>query len=76
MTTLFNASFLIDGERVGQYEHEPVNYLLIQYGVLLYENTSLTYGSHNVTMMAQGAPTVNNTGSDNSLIIFDYALYT
>ena len=65
-TTLANISFSIDGEHVGNFTRSPKSGTAILYNQLVYQNTTLNYGPHILAM----------TPSSDSLIIFDYLLYT
>ena len=68
-TTLTNLTFSIDGDPVGTYVHIPENTTnTFEYGVLVYANTSLPYTSH-VFVMSAGGP-------NDSLVLFDYLVYT
>ena len=69
ITTLTNLTFSIDGHIVGTYMHIPENVTnTFEYGVLVYANTSLPYGRHVLAMSA--------AGTNDSLILFDYFIYT
>jgi hypothetical protein len=57
-----------DGHIVGSYVHIPDNATDIQYNVPVYVNTSLSDGPHTLSMAT--------SGDVNSLILFDYAMYT
>ncbi|KAM5539938.1 hypothetical protein V8D89_006441 [Ganoderma adspersum] len=69
VTTLTNLTFSIDGDLVGTYVHIPENTTnTFEYGVLVYANTSLSYGQHFFVMSA-GGPNA-------SVFLFDYLIYT
>ncbi|EIW63923.1 uncharacterized protein TRAVEDRAFT_41348 [Trametes versicolor FP-101664 SS1] len=69
-TTVTNLSFIIDGEEVGHFDHNPdpaaPQFL---YRVPVYVNSSLSHANHTLTIRPRGAP-------DMSLILFDYVAYT
>ncbi|KZP17993.1 hypothetical protein FIBSPDRAFT_792544 [Athelia psychrophila] len=67
-TTLTNLTFFMDGELVGTYQHIPTTSADYQYNVPVYVNTSLFNQQHVLTMEA--------TGTNSSLILFDYVDYT
>lgn len=58
----------MDGKLVGTYQHIPTTSVDYQYNVPVYVNTSLSNQQHVLTMEA--------TGTNASLILFDYADYT
>ena len=64
--TIANISFSIDGEDVYQFLHSPESGTTILYNQLVYRNTTLSDGTHILTM----------TAGSNSLVLFDYLLYT
>ncbi|KAM5539192.1 hypothetical protein V8D89_007065 [Ganoderma adspersum] len=64
--TTANISFSIDGEDVGRFLHSPESGTTILYNQLVYQNTTLDDGPHTFTM----------TAGSNSLVLFDYLLYT
>ncbi|KAI1781953.1 hypothetical protein LXA43DRAFT_1053891 [Ganoderma leucocontextum] len=66
--TFVNVSFAIDGETVGQFSHIPDSTSEILYNHLVYANTSLSDSVHTLVMSA--------SGSNESLVFFDYLLYT
>ncbi|PIL24993.1 hypothetical protein GSI_12880 [Ganoderma sinense ZZ0214-1] len=66
--TFANISFTIDGENVGSFTHTPDNSSDILYNHLVYSNTILQDGLHTLIMSAGG--------DAQSLILFDYLLYT
>ncbi|KAI0713164.1 hypothetical protein C8T65DRAFT_161851 [Cerioporus squamosus] len=69
-TTFTNLTFVLDGTEVGHYAHTPQNDAAstILYRTLVYQNDSLTYASHMLSIEASG-PTP-------SVVLFDYAIYT
>lgn len=64
--TSANISFAIDGEDVGSFIRSPDPGTSILYNQLVYHNATLNDGPHALTM----------TAGNNSLILFDYLLYT
>ena len=64
--TTANISFSIDGEDVYRFFHSPESGTTILYNQLVYRNTTLKDGPHTLTM----------TAGSNSLVLFDYLLYT
>ncbi|TBU24185.1 hypothetical protein BD311DRAFT_672362 [Dichomitus squalens] len=66
--TLMNISFAIDGETVGDFFHQPNSSSVILYDQLVYSNATLPNTSHTLVMSA--------SGDEESLIFFDYLLYT
>ena len=69
-TTFTNLTFVLDGTQVGEYEHVPENAPApnFLYRTLVYRSDSLTPTSHVLRMEA--------AGSNASLILFDYVIYT
>ncbi len=67
-TTLANTTFLMDGNQVGTYLHIPTGEGNFLYNVPVYAETGLANSPHVLTMEA--------TGANASLILFDYAVYT
>ncbi|PIL26698.1 hypothetical protein GSI_11225 [Ganoderma sinense ZZ0214-1] len=63
-----NISFALDNETVGHFFHAPDSSSDILYNQLVYANASLSDKLHTLVMSA--------SGSDASLIFFDYLLYT
>ncbi|KAI0756224.1 hypothetical protein C8Q80DRAFT_16147 [Daedaleopsis nitida] len=70
VTTLTNLSFIIDGDLVGQYINTPLGdrNFTVAYQVPVYVNTTLPNGPHSLVVRADG--------TNNSLVLFDYAQYT
>ncbi|PIL26793.1 hypothetical protein GSI_11129 [Ganoderma sinense ZZ0214-1] len=64
--TLANITFSIDGEDVGRFIRSPDSSSTILYDQLVYHNATLNDGPHSLAM----------TAGDNSLVLFDYLLYT
>nr|VWO99247.1 Siderophore exporter MmpL4 [Ganoderma boninense] len=64
--TLANISFSVDGEYVDRFIRAPDSGSTILYNQLVYHNTTLNDGPHSLTM----------TAGDNSLVLFDYLIYT
>ncbi|KZP17991.1 hypothetical protein FIBSPDRAFT_746234 [Athelia psychrophila] len=60
--------FLMDGALVGNYTHLPTTSLDFIYNVPVYVNTSLSNQQHILTIEA--------TGANHTLILFDYVEYT
>ncbi|TBU26825.1 hypothetical protein BD311DRAFT_666742 [Dichomitus squalens] len=70
-TTHTSLSFYIDGQYSGQFVHIPsaVPYpQVIEYDVLVYSNNKLSNVEHSITIEA--------SGTDSSLVLFDYIMYT
>ncbi|KAI0713167.1 hypothetical protein C8T65DRAFT_645758 [Cerioporus squamosus] len=67
-TTFMNTSFFIDDELVGQFVNMPHAAADISYRVPVYTNNSLSNSGHTLVMRA--------TGTNASLILFDYIVYT
>ncbi|KAI0756180.1 hypothetical protein C8Q80DRAFT_14045 [Daedaleopsis nitida] len=62
-------TFYLDGDYVGRFVHIPLpGNSVLQYDVLVYMNQSLADALHTFTMKA--------SGSTDSLIMFDYIVYT
>ena len=62
-------SFYLDGHSVGQFIHHAIpDSVTLRYGVLVYKNESMADALHTFTMRA--------AGSTESLILFDYIVYT
>ena len=70
VTIFTNTSFELDGTLAGRYEHipDPTQQQYI-YNVSMFQSTGLTFGEHTLMMMAM-------QGSEPSLLMFDYAVYT
>ena len=66
--TLVNVSFALDGEPVGHFFHAPDSSSEVLYHQLVYANASLADTVHTLVMSA--------SGSEPSLIFFDYLVYT
>nr|VWO98222.1 Methyltransf_11 domain-containing protein [Ganoderma boninense] len=66
--TNVNLAFTIDGVTVGQFTHTPDSSGTILYNHLVYSTTGLADAEHTLVMSA--------SGSKESLIIFDYLVYT
>lgn len=64
--TSADISFSIDGENVGRFTRSPDSSGTILYNQLVYSNTALNDGPHTLVM----------TPNINSLILFDYLVYT
>ena len=60
--------FNIDGQDMGNYIHQAEPDSDFGYNTLVYSNTRLTSGSHNLK--------VSTTGWSNTLSLFDYVVYT
>ncbi|KAF7985104.1 hypothetical protein HWV62_9001 [Athelia sp. TMB] len=67
-TTFTNLTISMDSEVVGQYMHIPTSSTAFQYDVPVYVNTTLSNAQHTLTLETQG--------TNASLILFDYAIYT
>ncbi|RDX42949.1 hypothetical protein OH76DRAFT_1248839 [Lentinus brumalis] len=69
-TTFTNLTFILDGTEVGQYSHFPQNNAAstILYRTVVYQNDSLAQAPHTLSIEA-GGPT-------DSLVLFDYVIYT
>ena len=78
VTTETAVDIYVDGALMGNYTHVPLSETLFLYNVLFYENQNLTNGPHNLTMITIGSPSnnISNPNSGNSLVLFDYAMYT
>ena len=63
-----NLVFNIDGQDMGGYSHQAGPDSNFQYNTLVYNNTGLASGSHNLK--------VSTTGWHNTLSLFDYVVYT
>ena len=61
-------TFQIDGEVVGNFIHQPDNTTRYEYNVPGYANASIAPGQHRLSIAADR--------SINSLVMFDYAVYT
>jgi len=68
-TTFTNLSFSIDGSQVGTFSHIPDGSSSFLYNTLVYSNTSIPNGTHTFVLRAP-------TGTNNSLVLFDYVQYT
>ena len=66
--TYVDLSFSIDGVTVGQFQHTPDSSSTILYNHLVFANTGLSNAVHTLVMSA--------SGSKESLIFFDYLVYT
>ena len=66
--TFMNTTFFIDDEPVGQFTHPPDAAADISYRVPVYTNNTLANSEHTLLMRA--------TGTNTSLILFDYIVYT
>ncbi|PIL33026.1 hypothetical protein GSI_04475 [Ganoderma sinense ZZ0214-1] len=66
--TYVNLAFAIDGITVGQFTHTPDSSGTILYNYLVYWTTGLANAEHTLVMSA--------SGSQESLIFFDYLVYT
>ena len=67
-TTMTNVSFALDGDIVGSFEHIPTNSTDIQYNALVYTQESLEPKPHRFL--------ISTIGTSDSLILFDYLMYT
>lgn len=62
-------TFFLDGDYIGRFVHISLpSDVALQYDILVYKNQSLVDTPHTFTMQA--------TGSTDSLIMFDYIIYT
>ncbi|KAI9060633.1 hypothetical protein FKP32DRAFT_1577745, partial [Trametes sanguinea] len=68
ITTMTNLSFSIDGTYMAQYIHNPDATSLVLYNVSVFSHTQLTNRTHLLEMRASGL--------SESLILFDYIVYT
>ena len=68
VSTETHITFFIDQEKVGQFDHTPDNTAAFHYQVPVYTNTSLPYGEHTLEIVADGTQL--------SLVLFDYVMYT
>ena len=75
-TTLTNLSFTLDNEFVGTFEHNPTNSTDIQYNSPVYVNETLENKTHTLVISARGPSEAQNSNSFNSLLLFDYMIYT
>ena len=70
VVTLTNISFSLDGQSIATYEHEPdPSQATFLYDVPTLQRTGLSIGEHTLVMTAF-------QGSEASLLLFDYAVYT
>ncbi|KAI0640159.1 hypothetical protein C8Q77DRAFT_1153048 [Trametes polyzona] len=67
-TTFMNLSFYVDDAYLGQFEHTPDASSTINYQVLGFHTTDLPNTNHTIDIRA--------TGPSDSLILFDYMIYT
>lgn len=63
-------SFFIDGHHVGNYSFIPSGQPTFDYNVLLYHNTSIPPGRHEIILQNSWS------GGPHSLILLDYIIYT
>ena len=63
-----NVSIIIDGDIVGNFQHDASNYSDFQYNQSIYSNSSLDYKKHTLS--------VKTTGENQSVLLFDYLTYT
>ena len=75
-TTLTNLSFTLDNEFVGTFEHIPTNSTDIQYNSPVYVNETLENKTHTLIISARGPNVAQNNTFKNSLLLFDYMIYT
>ncbi|KAI0722587.1 hypothetical protein C8Q76DRAFT_365887 [Earliella scabrosa] len=70
ITTLTNVNFYLDSQPVGQFVHypDPLAPNIIEYNVLVYSTTDLPNTRHDLIVYA--------SGDEDSLILFDYVVYT
>ncbi|EJF62029.1 hypothetical protein DICSQDRAFT_43438, partial [Dichomitus squalens LYAD-421 SS1] len=67
--TFANISFTVDGADIGSFLHTPdLSTEVIQYNQLVHSITGLSNGPHTLVMTADG--------DTESLVLFDYVLYT
>lgn len=66
--TLTNLTFTLDGDAAGSFVHIPTNGTDFQYNIPVYVNSSLPNAQHAITIEA--------TGTNSSLVLFDYLVYT
>ncbi|KAI0640175.1 hypothetical protein C8Q77DRAFT_116682 [Trametes polyzona] len=67
-TTFMNLSFYVDDAYLGQFEHTPDASSTINYQVLCFHTTNLANKDHTIEIRA--------TGPTDSVILFDYMIYT
>jgi hypothetical protein len=67
-TTVTHLTFSIDGIQVGTFEHTPDGSNTFTYNALVYMNTSIPSGQHTFV--------IHNPTTIDSLILFDYVVYT
>ncbi|KAM5539937.1 hypothetical protein V8D89_006440 [Ganoderma adspersum] len=66
--TLANITFTLDGSHAGTYLHVPDPTTVFLYRQVVYKNTNLANQEHTVEM--------RSSGTNASLILFDYVIYT
>ena len=66
--TFTNLTFAVDGKMVGAYSHEPEDKVEILYHVPVFTYEGLANVSHTLEVRA--------TGTNATLVLFDYAIYT
>jgi hypothetical protein len=73
VTTFMNLTFAIDGELAGTYQHQPDTTETVAFNFAVYANESLRNAPHSIVISPTAGPIRDST---NSLILFDYAIYT
>jgi hypothetical protein len=67
VTTLVDLRFLLDGEPVSSYRHEPGSADEYEYDVNFYANGSIPDGPHELILQPMAQP-------NQSVLLFDYAI--
>ena len=68
-TTFTNISFTLDGSYEGAFMHTPDATIQFEYHVNGFTKNNLQNKAHTILI-------TNQPGSDNSLVLFDYLIYT